>query len=389
MKILFHHRIASRDGQAVHMDELRGALETLGHTVILVGPPLTGSLEFGGHSGAVAFLKRKIPAAIYELMELGYNVIAVCRLWRAVRKHEADAIYERYNLYAIAGVIVRRVLGVPLLLEVNAPIFEEREALDGLACSRMAAWSQRVAWRGADLVLPVTNVIADFVRRTGVGEERIAMIPNGIDRDRFAALPGRSLAKRQLGLDDRLVLGFVGFVRSWNGVDRVLDAMAGLDTAMRVHLLLVGDGPARAALEERAKTLGIADRLTVTGVVKRAAIPAHIAAFDIALLPDVTAYASPLKLFEYMAAGLAIIAPDRRNIREVLTNGLDSILIDPDRSEGLAAAIATLCRDEALRVRLGAAARATIDHRGLTWLNNARRVSDLLAELSQRTPPLS
>src|SRR5258708_4075458 len=89
--------------------------------------------------------------------------------------------------------------------------------------------------------------------------------------------------------------------------------------------------------------------------------------------------ASPLKLFEYMAAGLPIIAPDQANIREILTNGLDAILVDPDRPEALAQALTELCRDVALRARTGAAARATIDRRGLTWLNNARRVVALIA----------
>lgn len=386
MKILFHHRIASRDGQAVHMDALKAALEKLGHTVILVGPARTARLKFGDGDGPVALLKRTLPRAVYELLEFAYNIVAVPRLWSAIRRHRPDAIYERYNLFSLAGSLLRGFCGTPLMLEVNAPICEERAAVDGLALRRFAAWTQRTAWRRADHALPVTKVLADYLRREGVAEERILVIPNGVDTERFAALPERQSAKQRLGLGGRLVLGFTGFVRPWNGLDRVIDLLAVSGASLDLHLLLVGDGPARAELEQRARQAGVGDRMTITGVVPREQVGKYLAAFDIALQPGVTAYASPLKLFEYMAAELPIIAPDTSNVREILTDRVDALLIDPARGEALAAAVMELCRDGALRRRLGTAARATIDRRGLTWLNNARLVATLIAERLGRDP---
>ncbi len=192
-------------------------------------------------------------------------------------------------------------------------------------------------------------------------------------------------ASSSFPIDGKLVLGFTGFVRPWNGLDRVIQLLPVLAASFNVHLLLVGDGPARVPLERLAADSGVRDRVTVTGIVPREAIGSHLAAFDIALQPGVTAYASPLKLFEYMAAGLAIVAPDTANIREILTDRVDALLVDPARAEPLAAAITELCRDEVLRQRVGAAARATIDRRGLTWLANAQRVADLIAGLVVRT----
>ena len=386
MKILFHHRIASRDGQAVHMDALKAALEMLGHTVILVGPARTARLKFGDGDGPVALLKRTLPRAVYELLEFAYNIVAVPRLWSAIRRHRPDAIYERYNLFSLAGPLLRGFYGIPLVLEVNAPICEERAEIDGLALHRFAAWSQRTAWRRADYALPVTKVLADYLRREDVPEERIVVIPNGIDAERFADLPDRETAKQRLGLGGKLVLGFTGFVRPWNGLDRVIDLLTVCGASFDVHLLLVGDGPARAQLEQRARQAGVGDRMTITGIVPREQVGNHLAAFDIALQPGVTAYASPLKLFEYMAAGLAIIAPDTANIREILTDRVDALLIDPTRAEALVAAVMELCRDSPLRRRIGAAARATIDRRGLTWLNNARLIAALIAERLARDP---
>ena len=172
--------------------------------------------------------------------------------------------------------------------------------------------------RGADLVLPVTEVLAGHVESAGVPRERIHVIPNGINEMSFAGLPDREAAKRSLGLAGRFVLGFVGFMREWHGLDRVLRFMK-QQTRGDLHALFVGDGPDRARLERIAAELGLSSRLTITGVVERNAVPAAIAAFDVALQPAVVEYASPLKLFEYLFVGLPIV-PDSANIREVLSD---------------------------------------------------------------------
>ena len=168
-------------------------------------------------------------------------------------------IYERYNLYFPSGIWARRRFRVPLLLEVNAPLYEERRRYGGIALPRLAQWSERHAWRGADLVLPVTEVLAGHVESAGVPRERIHVIPNGINEMSFAGLPDREAAKRSLGLAGRFVLGFVGFMREWHGLDRVLRFMK-QQTRGDLHALLVGDGPDRARLERIAAELGLSSR---------------------------------------------------------------------------------------------------------------------------------
>lgn len=382
LKILFHHRIASRDGQAVHMQELIAALRAQGHAVVLVGPEATGREAFGGEVAFVARLKKRLPRALYELLETAYSVHAALRLFRAYRRERPDAVYERYNLFMLAGLWLRRLTGVPLFLEVNAPILEERAEHDGLALTGLARWCQHAVWRGADHVLPVTDVLADYVRAAGVPEERICVIPNGSNPEHLATAPDGPTAKRRLGLDGRLVLGFTGFVRQWNRLDRVLELIAREGKALNLHLLLVGDGPARPALEAMAADLGVADRFTITSVVAPEYIPAHVAAFDIALIPGVTSYASPLKLFEYMGLARPTVAPDTANIREILSNGEDALLFNPRDERTFAAAIMRLARNPELRATLGAAARARLLAQGLTWANNACRVAALIRSTS-------
>ncbi|HJO68150.1 MAG TPA: glycosyltransferase, partial [Rhodospirillales bacterium] len=144
-----------------------------------------------------------------------------------------------------------------------------------------------------------------------------------------------------------------------------------------LHFVVVGDGPARSELEDYAAEKGLRNRVTTLGLVPRDRVSHYVSTFDIALQPSVVAYASPLKLFEYMALGRAIVAPDQDNIREVLTDGEDAILFDPDDTDAFTEAVVRMCRDDDLRRALGQAAAALIADREYTWAANARRVEAL------------
>jgi glycosyltransferase involved in cell wall biosynthesis len=115
--------------------------------------------------------------------------------------------------------------------------------------------------------------------------------------------------------------------------------------------------------------------------LERDAVPEYVAAFDVALQPAVVPYASPLKLFEYLAQGAAIVAPDQANIREILTHEVDAILFDPEESGALSDAIERVCSNDRLRARLGSAALRVIETKGLTWDRNAERVVELFRRL--------
>lgn len=378
MKILYHHRIASKDGQYVHIEELTHALGALGHDIVLVGPPVGEGQGDKSERRSVALLKRYMPRAVYELIEFGYSLFAYRRLARAIRAERPGCIYERYNLFMPAGIWASRRFGLPLLLEVNAPLYEERGRYHGIALRGLARWSEDYAWRNADRVLVVSGVLAERVRARGVPPGAIVVIPNGIDLEKFDAVEDARAARARLGIGDRLVLGFVGYMREWHGLERVVDLLTEETDA---HLLLVGDGPARASIERRAQVLGVSDRLTVTGIVGRDRIAGYLAAFDIALQPDVVDYASPLKLFEYMACARAIVAPDKPNVAEIVSHGESALLFDPADPNGLADAVRRLCRDAPLRARLSVAARQTILDKGYTWKHNAGRVVRLFEQL--------
>jgi glycosyltransferase involved in cell wall biosynthesis len=179
-----------------------------------------------------------------------------------------------------------------------------------------------------------------------------------------------------------VTIGFIGFVREWQGLDEVIAGLAADPAADRIRLVIVGDGPAKAALEQQALALGVAAQVHFFGLQQRAAIPDLIREFDIALQPRAVPYASPLKIFEYMACGRAIVAPDQPNIREILSDGETALLFDPDQPGALWRAIRRLADDPEQRERLGRAARDALDSRGFTWRHNAARIIAAAGELA-------
>ena len=387
MRILYHHRTASKDGQAVHIEELINALRELGHEVRVVAPEIAAD-DMGAESGWVQKLKAGLPKAIYEILELAYSLVAYVRLARAARDFRPDFIYERYNLFLLTGLMLKHHLGIPLLLEVNAPLAEERGRFGGLGLPGLARWAEGKVWRGANFVLPVTQVLADKVAAYGVPVSRLVVIANGINGAHFANAPGPQAAKAKIGLGGTLVLGFTGFVRDWHGVDCVIRWLASADAPANAILMVVGDGPARGDLERLATDLALNGRVRFTGVVARDRVPEYVASFDVALQPAVVAYASPLKLFEYLALGKAVIAPRLPNIEEILVHDENALLFDGAVSGAMEQALTRLCGDAALRQRLAVAAAATIVDRDLTWLGNARRVVDLASGALGRDAPL-
>ncbi|QDU67431.1 glycosyltransferase family 4 protein [Engelhardtia mirabilis] len=385
MKVLYHHRTQAEDGQAIHIRALQDALRSEGHEVHEVA--LVSQSE---SRGAAAELEQqrsrfgwidRVPGFVRELAEYGYSAVARRRIVAAGRALRPDFIYERYAFGNFGGLWAARSLGVPFLLEVNSPMVLELGRTRGLSFPGLAARVENSVFRRSDRVCVVTRVLGDMLVELGVDPARILVTPNGVDLEcypqaRDAAL--RRAARAELGLAPEpegggTVLGFVGYYRDWHRLDLAVAALAepGLEQA---ELVLIGEGPAREGLEAAAARAGVTGRLHFAGRRSHERIPDLLAAFDVALLPAINPYASPLKLHEYMAAHLPTVAPDQPNLREVLENGRDAVLVPANDGDAFASALIELCRDAELRARLGAAARDTIESRDLTWRGNARRV---------------
>jgi glycosyltransferase involved in cell wall biosynthesis len=367
MRILYSHRVQSHDGQGVHIEELVRAFRNAGHDVLVVGPSFYNPTGFGGENRGIAAVRRLLPGVLGEVAELAYNISAYARLKRAWRRFRPDFVYERCNLYFLAGSRLARRHGVELFLEVNSPLADERAKHGGLKLAGLARKLERWTWQSATRVLPVTHVLAGILVANGVDPTRIGVIPNGIDLSRYPPRP----ATQDGG---PITLGFTGFVRDWHRLDTVIEGLARRTLDHAVGFTIIGDGPAIPSLTTLARELGVSDRVKFAGLVLPAEVPALTSTFTIALQPSATPYASPLKIFDYMAAGCAIVAPDQPNICEILTHEQTALLFDPEIPGAMWQAVERLINDAALRGRLGGAARAELERQNYTWAGNAQRV---------------
>ena len=222
--------------------------------------------------------------------------------------------------------------------------------------------------RRAAALFPVTAAMAQEIAQLGVAPRRICVAHDGIRAERFNALPTRAAARRQLGWDEELfIVGYVGRLHTMSmdkGVGTLLRALAPLPGAA---IALVG-GP-----QERAQALRHAwlaagrseEHFLDVGQVKPDAVPLYLAAFDVCAMPfpwtrHFARYASPVKLFEYMASGRPLVATDLPAVAEVVRDGEHALLVPPGDAPALTAALLQLRRDDALRARLAASARARV-----------------------------
>jgi len=375
MKILYHHRIASKDGQYVHVEELTNALIEQGHSIDFVAPEFVKKSEFGYEGGPVAKLKELLPQAVYELLELSYSFVVAAKLIRSILRNRPDFIYERYNLLQPAGVLIARLFDVPLLLEVNAPLADEREKYSGLKLKKLARFVEAFTWKTADKVLPVTQVLADIVRGAGVDPDKITVVHNGINEKLLSTV----FKQKKNFIKNKIIIGFVGFINPWHRLDLAIEALASHQES-DIHLVCVGDGDIREQLEIQAKKAGVIDKVTFTGLVNRDEVFQYISQFDIALQPSVTPYASPLKFFEYLAASCLIIAPSTNNICEIVTHE-SALLFEPDDYNDFAKKLTFAIENYKGLSEKRINAYNVLLERGFTWQKNAQRVTDLAATL--------
>jgi glycosyltransferase involved in cell wall biosynthesis len=385
MRILYHHRTQAEDAQGVHIHEIIRCFRGLGHEVREVAlvtaadGPRTSALGKRGGSGW-RFLRGAVPQALYELLAMAYNIVGSRRLTRAVREFRPDFIYERYSLFTTCGIRVAMRHGIPLILEVNAPLALEQENLGKLTFRRLARKRELWIASNSTCTIVVSTPMKRLFVELGVSEDHLEVLPNGVDPERFHGRDASSAIRSRYGLEGKSVLGFVGWIREWHGLTELV---ASLGETTDVHLLIVGDGPARASVERAASSAGVSDRVHVTGPVDREAMPDHISAFDLALQPAATRYASPMKVFEYLAMGKPVLACRQENLEEILTEGRDALFFPPGEFRELARLARELLADRPRLKRMSAAARDTIGRRGFLWHRNAERAVEMASGAMQ------
>jgi glycosyltransferase involved in cell wall biosynthesis len=356
--------VLGNKGASVHVRSLAAAMHHLGHRVTLVAR----RWDEGNPAPSLHRL---------ELLEKKPDDAAM-QLEAMIRAEKPDVVIERYSLQSAAARIATRRCGVPLTLEVNAPLVEEATRYRRLE-DPSAREREHQTFRSADRIHVVSRALLHYVHSVAP-DVPVTWIPNGADVPRFRAVPRATLPN----LPGRTVVGFVGSMKPWHGVEQLLDAFA------RVHpmyadavLVVVGTGPQETDVIERASQADLSGRVVCMGQTPHANIPSLIARFDVAVAPYLPVerfYFHPLKVVEYLAAGKAIVYADQGDLGELIGPG--GLGYRPGSIDQLADRLAQVLGDAALRRELARAAAAR--GRGLDWSLIAKQILRFAAGLTDR-----
>jgi glycosyltransferase involved in cell wall biosynthesis len=377
-----------RSSQAMHIRSLVQALIADRHEVTILSPPGVDPLKSAGmmpflRKGDRAdglqriwkFISRECPQFVFELFELQYNLFLPFRLLPLLWRQPAAALYERHANFMFMGVLLGKWLGRPVILEVNELAGFKRAR--GLIMERLARRIDAWIFSRADHILCVSSVLSDEAQQRGASAERVHVLPNAIDPDRFRS-PGPTQSLRaRLGLESSIVIGHVGLFYGWDRLDALVEVVKSIrDRHPEVKVMLVGDGPEMENLKLTARRLGMESAVVFSGPVPRDDVPAYIDAMDICVLPDSNAFGSPIALFEFMAMGKPCVVPDLGPMRDVIEDNVTGIMFPHGNYAALESALLRLTEDSTLRMRVGARAKDTVFKRH-TWAANARFVVQL------------
>lgn len=368
--------VLGHKGASVHVREMARALCESGSDVEIASPRIDPE---GTTLGSNAVLTA-IPPVLPKQHPAPASLIAAIDdqadfVYRAARSARADVIYERFSLFSTAGVRAASALGIPHLLEVNAPLRDEATRFRQLPHPDVAIAAEREVFTGSDAIIAVSEPLAEWIRDTGCTTS-VEVLANAVDPARFATLGNRP--------NDRVVAGFAGSLKPWHGVDVMIAACAiAMERSPTLHVEIVGGGPMGDALHRADLP---PERVTHHGIVEHGEAIRLMGTWHAGLAPYTEIpgfYFSPLKVLEYMAAGACPIASDLGQIRSLLGGGERGALVAPNDPVALAEALVNLAIDPAAAARRAVAARAYVldTH---TWRGNADKVLAMMGRFAAR-----
>lgn len=362
MKIIYYsphptHDIVSEVGYATHQREVINALKALGHQVL---PVIMGGTEAAnlnplakdGYKPPVwkSLIKKCIPRFLwtsfnnYKLLQ--HDKRAAEKLESAILQFQPDLIYERSEYLQDSGARLASKYKIRYFLEVNAPFVEEMRSFEGFSLYELKAHkTEKFKLAKADKVIAVSTSLGDFlVRRYGCDPDKLFIQSNCINPEKIHLDRTQidAIAKELNIGEDQKVIGFVGSMFPYHGVDILVEAFSKVNAHFAdTRLLIVGDGIILNDLKRQVQDLGLMDKVIFTGKIPHYRVFDYIARMNICIMARSNWYGSPVKIFEYGLMNKPIIAPDTKPVTDVMENGIDGLVIKDDVSE-LEKAIAEL-----------------------------------------------
>jgi glycosyltransferase involved in cell wall biosynthesis len=388
LKVLYTHRTQGKGAEGAHVAGMVEAFRLRGHQVVVdclpgcdptqaSAAPAPGAVGAPARKRWLSVLAERAPQWLFGVLEVLYNLPLAARLLPRLLRDRPDFVYERYSLCTFAPVLLCRLLRIPHVLEVNDSVVIERSR--PLKLVRTAAFIER--WVLARTQLGIT-ISERFLAQLKAGVKfqlpRMIVCPNAVSEVRFLRRARLSAqARQELRARYRLgsgpVIGSAGQFVAWHGLPAFVDAAAALIRQHRIELLFVGDGPTREDTLAAARRHGLQDQLRFTGMLGHDAVPDHLELLDVAIIPYSNLHGSPMKLMEFMAMGLPVVAPALPPVLEVVRDGETAFLFAPDDMQAMSQVLQACLADPEQARQVGQAAREHVAAH-LTWDVHAQQV---------------
>jgi glycosyltransferase involved in cell wall biosynthesis len=332
-------------------------------------------------------LKMHLSRYLHDPKKVLSNLKYFFQEYRILNKEKPDIFLVRSELYNFSAVLVARVCGISVVLEVDCPtVYEHRtiSGVDKIKLPLLPEWIERWNWKASDAILVISNVLKDYLMRHGVSERKITLIPNGADPNKFRpGLKGKSL-RNQYGQQDQVVigwmLGWIGpFFRSSGLVNLLGMSKKILKMRENVSFLFIGGGKNKEILEGIFEQKDIDNRVILTGTVPYDEVPKYFDMMDIAVAPYPKLdfwYISSMKVFEYMSSQKAVVASAVGQITEIIQDGVNGFLFDPDDMDGFVDKILRLVDERKRREKMAENARKTVLQK-YTWVKHAEEMEEV------------
>jgi len=335
---------------------------------------------------------------VQQILGIPYlNVFSNYRFFDAAVQNlkDVDVIYERNGLYNSGLAMAARRLQIPYVIFFEADQIMELDIMNrpitGLL-RRRAMQLLRYNLNTADCIICVTEAgKRHLINKWNIPAQKIVVFPNAVYVDRFKPNPdSRAQVRASLGFVDEPAILFVGNFFHWHDVTTLLRAFARtLEACSHARLVLVGDGERRTEMMKQAAELGLEGAVQFTGIVPHSEVPRYMAAADIAVVPyppmQQEMWLSPLKLFEYMSSGTAVVASAIGQITDVIRDGENGLLVPPGDTSAMADALTKLVEDSDLRTKLGTKAREDAVEK-FSWESYLSRLERLFAAVIAGQP---
>lgn len=361
-------------GHIVRANAMIEALKNLGTEVVV-----EQAADSGASSAKVyrLFLKRLLPQSVAMRLRDRGRVSFGQRhgnyLSEIVNNNNISVIVQTHIAFSLSGQIASQSTRTPLVLDDLTPVWEE-SASYGVGSTTLAEETYRKVTEHAKLCVAVSNPMAQIFIEDGLSAKKIIVVPNGIDPLLFnSSVDGSKIRKQYQMGGDTIVIVFVGSFQPYHRLDLLFEALNKLNPKQKVGVLLVGTGRDQEIARKIANSVKESYQIVFTDRIDYLDVPQYIAAGDIAVMPASNNYGNPMKIYEYMALGKAVLAPKLNTITEIGTEGETLLTFNSNDSNALASGLENLINNRELRTHLGiSAAKAISDEH--TWLNRGEKL---------------